>query len=338
MHSGGMRVQHVLRRTREEVGATREIARCVGWRDALSTFVAKVEIQILSRNGFKETSRVERRLLRKHSTVLAYLELKLGKFLATYDYTRVLSVSDPALEDKIWVCWWQGPENAPEIVRASIESIRRNAGSHQVIVVTERNFQEYVSLPSWLLERAKSGEISTTHLSDILRVSLLAEHGGLWLDSTFFCSGDLEDLVFSKPLFSIRRPGYLHISVACGEFAGYALACDREHRRVFATVRDFLLEYWRRSHLLIDYLLIDYMIALAQRHDPYIAGSFAKVQANSPCCDELYKLLGEKFDESVWRSISSETSLFKLTWKQEFESESGGQHTFYGALLSGRLC
>ena len=122
-------------------------------------------------------------------------------------------------------------------------------------------------IPDWVKAKQEAGIITRTNLSDLLRLSLLAEHGGLWLDSTFYCSGPLEKMVFSKPLWSIKRPDYLHCSVAQGYFAGYSLACDVKHRWIFRAIRDFFLEYWRTSNFMVDYLMVDYMIALAQRYD-----------------------------------------------------------------------
>lgn len=105
------------------------------------------------------------------------------------------------------------------------------------------------------------------------------------------------------------------------------------HRRVFAVIRDFYLEYWRRSDRLDDYLLTDYLIVLAQRHDPAIAAAFATIEPNNPRCDDLISLLDKPFDRQVWDDLNSDTRLFKLTWKQEFRALSESRPTFYMRLL-----
>lgn len=38
---------------------------------------------------------------------------------------------------KIWVFWWSGEKTAPEIVKACIRSIRRNANGHDVIMLDQ---------------------------------------------------------------------------------------------------------------------------------------------------------------------------------------------------------
>lgn len=217
-------------------------------------------------------------------------------------------------------------------MRACIDSVRRNAGDHEVIVVTEENLSDYAHIPDWVLEKVSAGVMSRTHLSDLLRLSLLAEHGGLWLDATFFCAGPVA-VYCDLPVWSIKRPDYLHASVACGMFANYSLGCDAGHRRVFATLRDYYLEYWRKCDELIDYLLTDYLIVLAQRHDPSIAAAFASIEPNNPRCDDLISLLDKPFEQMEWSSLKSATRLFKLSWKQEFPSQSNGTESFYGALV-----
>ena len=51
-----------------------------------------------------------------------------------------------------------------------------------------------------------------THVpySDLLRMNLLAIYGGIWIDSTFFCAGLCFEEYMQLPLWSIKRPDYLH--------------------------------------------------------------------------------------------------------------------------------
>ena len=42
----------------------------------------------------------------------------------------------------IWISfvWWQGLEQAPNLVKVCVDSIKKNAGDHRVIVLTEDNY------------------------------------------------------------------------------------------------------------------------------------------------------------------------------------------------------
>ena len=85
------------------------------------------------------------------------------------------------------------------------------------------------------------GIITRTNYSDLLRLSLLAKHGGMWMDSTFFVTEPILDEYFKVAFMVNKRPDYFHASIASGYFAGYSLACNEENRFAFITIRDFFL-------------------------------------------------------------------------------------------------
>jgi hypothetical protein len=184
-----------------------------------------------------------------------------------------------------------------------------------------------------MMDKYKAGIVTRTHLSDYLRLELLSRYGGLWLDSTFFCTSNIES-VFNLPLWSIKRPDYLHISVASGQFANYSFACDEEHRWIFATLRDYLLAYWQKYDYMVDYLFLDYLIVKAIQDYREIAKVFSEIPPNNPNCDELLKVLSKQYDVQKWNELIKDTNLFKLTWKKTFEKEVDGQLTFYGKIIS----
>lgn len=334
MANGHNKLKRIFHRCNEELRATRRIAKVTSWRKALTTFHAKLDIQIMNRNGFKEKSSYRKRLIKKHEIMMGYFEKTFSEYLASYDFDRPIPEGNSEYSQNIWICWWQGLENAPDIVKACVNSIQKNAGNHPVVIVTEDNYKEYVHIPEWVEEKKKQGIISRTHMSDILRLSLLAEHGGLWLDATFFCVKPEIESYFELPLWSIKRPDYLHCSIASGYFATYSLHCAYEKRWIFATIRDFFLHYWETNDNLIDYLTLDYMIALAQRHDEKIAEEFSQIVPNNPMCDELYKVLGEPFSQEKWNELTKDTALFKLTWKQKFSKQIKKDDTFFGFIVN----
>ena len=88
---------------------------------------------------------------------------------------------------------------------------------------------------------------------------------------------------------------------------------------------------------MIDYLFLDYLIVLVQKHDQNIAKEFQKIQPNNPECDELYKVMGKPYDEIVWKNMKVDTVLFKLSWKYQYSLEKDGKPTFYRKLLEREL-
>ncbi len=330
-------IKRIVHRSLEELRASWDVAQVVSWKAAWVTFRAKVDIQIMNRNGFKEPESVRNRLMRKHQIMIDFLEDRFKDYWASYHVQEKMPDCDEKLRNKIWICWWQGLDNAPEIVKACVDSIKRNRGGYEVIIITDENCNDFVQFPEWLEEKRRNGVFSRTHYSDLLRMSVLAKYGGIWIDSTFFCTGRSFEDYMQLPLWSIKRPDYLHCSIASGYFAGYSLGCGYENRWMFKVIRDFLFNYWKECDKLIDYLLVDYAVVLAQRYCTKIADAFARIQPNNLYCDELYKVLGLPYDEAVWKRISKDTVLYKLTWKQSFPKEVDGKPTFYGMLIDGKL-
>lgn len=335
-HSNIIRIGH---RILEELDATRKIAKVMSWKEAFTTLRAKYDIQVMNRNGYYESENQKKHLLKKHEIMLNYYKKTFDNFLKQYDYTqnKTLMNSESPYSNCIWVCWWQGLDKAPELVKVCVESIKRNAGDHPVIVLTEENYKNYVDIPQWVEEKKNRGIITRTNYSDLLRLSLLSKYGGMWLDATFYCSDQIPEKYFELPVWSIKRPDYAHASVASGDFAGYSLACNSESRWIFATIRDFFLNYWKDNDTMVDYLMVDYMIVLAQKMDNEIAKAFAEIPSNNPLCDELFKNLNDVYDEMLWNQLKRDTLLFKLTWKQSFANIKDGKSTFYERLLCGIL-
>ena len=336
--AGHKSIKRIIHRCAEEIEATRRISKVTSFKEGLETFRAKIDIQIMNRNGYYENETRKNHLLRKHDIMIRYYEKTFGDFLKTYDYdhkNKKLPKSEYA--DCIWVCWWQGLEQAPELVKVCVDSIKRNAGNHRVIILTDDNYKQYVDIPKWVEEKKNKGIISRTHYSDILRLSLLAQHGGMWIDSTFFCTGIGLQEYFKASLWSIKRPDYFHASIAAGYFANYSFACDQEYRWIFKVILDFLLEYWKENDIMTDYLFLDYLIVLVQKYDSQIAEEFKNIKSNNPECDELYKIMGEKFNENKWNELKKNTCLFKLSWKYQYPKEKDGIPTFYGMLVDNKL-
>lgn len=332
-------VKRIIHRISEELDATRRIAKITSWREAFATLQAKFDIQIMNRNGYHESVKQKEHLIKKHQVMLKYYEKTFADFLEIYDYNenRKNMQSTSLYSDCIWVCWWQGLDEAPELVKVCVESIQKHAGKHPVILLTEDNYRQYVDIPKWVEEKKNKGIITRTNYSDLLRLSLLAKHGGMWLDATFYCTKQIPDEYFNMPIWSIKRPDYAHASVASGYFAGYSLACNQESRWMFATIRDFFLNYWKNNDTMVDYLMVDYMIVLAQKMDNRIENEFIKIPENNSLCDELFVLLGQKYDKNKWNLIKKDTFLFKLSWKQKFPKDIVGEETFFSKLIHKEL-
>ncbi|WP_290236109.1 capsular polysaccharide synthesis protein, partial [Bacteroides acidifaciens] len=68
---------------------------------------------------------------------------------------------------KVWLCWWQGMDNAPDLVKKCYQSIKAHLTDWEIVIVTRDNYFQYVSFPEYIIRKWEIGIISNTHMSDL---------------------------------------------------------------------------------------------------------------------------------------------------------------------------
>ncbi len=168
--------------------------------------------------------------------------------------------------DKIWVLWLQGEDKMPLIPRMCLRSIRKYAGSHEVVLLSINNLHKYYTLPPRIKHLYEQGNITAAHLSDIIRIGLLSTHGGFWIDSTMFLTKDIDDEIFNRDFFSMKSaPEGLYVSEC--RWAGFCMLMNRGSMLPHI-LQSMITQYWEKHDWLIDYFMLDYLIDMAVNHYP----------------------------------------------------------------------
>ena len=236
---------------------------------------------------------------------------------------------------RIWTMWWQGEDMMPPIVRATYSSIRR-ATEKEVVLITKDNYRCYVSFPDYIIRKIEKGRITMMQLSDIVRASLLYEHGGAWIDSTMLCAKRMPEHVFNSDLFSIKAitPPCDLKYIAHGRWNVQLLATRKRHLELFSCMRYVLLEYWRKYDVLMDYLLVDSTIDYIYRRKERTRRLIDGIPATNPRTHDMCDMLNDIYDKAIFDSLVSETVFFKLTYKKKFMEYRNGRQTFYGFITT----
>ena len=233
----------------------------------------------------------------------------------------------------IWSIWWQGEDNAPEVVKICFASVRRHCGTRDFKVITKENYRDYIQLPEYIIQKVDAGMITLTHFSDILRFYLLSRYGGLWLDATILVTQKIPKEIFSKPYFTSKRsPIPNDFNVAQRRWTGFLQAAQRDSILCNFGL-DIMLEYWKTHTSLISYVFIDYIIALAYEEFSDFKNILDALPYNNPEIDSLRPLLNSPWDENKFAALTRSTIFFKLNWKQKFFKTISGRETFYGHLF-----
>lgn len=181
----------------------------------------------------------------------------------------------PQKEILAWTCWWQGEEQAPEIVRACLESQRRNLpeGVRQ-IVVTEDNCKEYISLPKHVTEKVEDGRISLTTLSDIIRAALLYKYGGFWMDATLYVCRPLREDILDYQIYTRNLPETQYCADAM--WSGWFLYA-KPGNKLFAFLMESFFYYFSVHDRIRYYFMVDYIIAIACNTFPEVEKQLKEV-------------------------------------------------------------
>ncbi len=235
----------------------------------------------------------------------------------------------------IWLFWWQGYDKAPLLVKKCIDSVKKNAGNHEVVLLTEENWKDYSRIPEYIIKKLDEKKITLTHFSDILRMELLSRHGGLWLDATIFVSRKIPEEYFSLPYFTVRYSSS-NSRIARGQWTGFCQGA-KQNQIVQCYCRDIFFEYWKKFNSLIDYFLIDYVMRYGYEHIGQFKMLIDSVPENNGGIKLLDKHFGDEYSERKLAQILESAVFFKLNWKRKYlEQTADGKRTLYGKFILKR--
>lgn len=152
----------------------------------------------------------------------------------------------------IFVCWFQGLESAPDIVKICYKSLQKYHQDKDIVIITEDNYSQYVSFPQFIIDRYNDGSIKKTHFSDLLRLELLIKYGGCWVDSTAYFTARIPDYILNSNLFlfqSFREHDGRTSSIS----NWFINSCS--NNKMLLLERDLLYYYWKNNNKLRNYFI-----------------------------------------------------------------------------------
>lgn len=229
----------------------------------------------------------------------------------------------------IWWCWLQGFEEAPEIVAACYNSLKGNLPEYVIKIVDSENWKEYIELPDYIVKKWEKKQIPPALFSDLLRLQLLIEHGGTWIDSTVLCTGieyTKEYLDADLFLFQYTRPG----EVWSGNISNWFISAH-SNNEVLMVLRDMLFAYWRDYNCTLDYYIFHLFFKLvAEKYPDKITAMPYGYSMNSLA---LLRHWGEKFNQERWDRLTSKVCFHKLAFRVN-ESVKNDNENYYNHILN----
>lgn len=252
---------------------------------------------------------------------------------------------------KIWILWYQGISQAPFMVKKCIDSWIKENPNWEITILDTENLSEYITLD--VPDNVFSHLVLSTQ-SELVRLQLLSQYGGIWADATTFCMKPLNSWIndcTTSGFFAFHKPGPDRVLSTWflastpenplilklnERFTGFWIENDfmipNQFQRIAITLFEQILErneilarYWlspipRKLLKIYPYFALHYMFEILVSNDlkcKTIWQNTRKVSADGPHKLQEVGLLSP-ISETIKTEIDNKlTPIYKLNWRDD---------------------
>ncbi len=261
-------------------------------------------------------------------------ELRKAQMLTDYFANKYLAVTENLGQKEIIVetpetIWqfWDNPtgRKTPEIVKSSLQSVDKFKGKFDHKILNNTTYADYSDLPGYVIDKFKCGKIDYMHFSDLLRLNLLKNHGGIWLDATGYMTDFVPTYILDEDFFVFLTGQLTHYPYSFMQNCFIrakkgSYLCDAWYRMCIA--------YWKNETEAVDYFQHQLMFKTLVSHQAKAKNLFNQMPQISE--DEIQHLVGDnllkKFDADEWERIKKASFFQKTTYKVPPEADYSGTY------------
>ncbi len=264
-----------------------------------------------------------------------------------------LPITDHSIKPVVWFMWWQGEDSMPDIIRINYNALQHNLNGYEIIFLDKTNIEQYLTLPQYIWKKLESGLISITHLSDLVRASVLHKYGGLWLDATIHVTAPLPNykgLTYWSPKWQIKQSEKRKYKLWFGLWSISNIPkltmtqCmgtwySAKDNPIFGCLKDFWLAYWKDSNGKPYYWTTEvFLIGCMYPKIPAVQNQIDNLGYNNPKVFNISELINEEVNHKALRELLSDTQYFYLRWKSQYiENSTSNKKTLYYHLTQDAL-
>lgn len=217
----------------------------------------------------------------------------------------------------IFIYWAQKFINAPIVVKKCLLSWKLKNPTWKIIELDDGNLSEYINIEKEIPNIQKKN-ITKTAYSDIVRMFLLAKHGGCWCDATTFCNKPLDNWLnknISTGFFAFDKPGPDRL------LSTWFLYSD-SNNYIIQKWKEKIIYYWNNNNKIKHYFRHHYIFGDLYKSNikfKELWDSTPKISANGPhfiLCQGILKKLSDKVKNHI---NEVKTPLYKLTYKYDMK-------------------
>ena len=238
----------------------------------------------------------------------------------------------------IWQYWAQGMDNLPELAKICFHSVDCFKGDYTVIRLSDKDIANYLDFPEFIAEKRLNSEFRPVFFSDLLRVALINNYGGIWLDASVLMTAQLPEDLIQLPFFMYSREDH-------SENKDWGLVADhlyfnwdtnfkvkflssivfgKPKTALSQTLQDLLIYYWQTQNSIEHYFFFQILINELKQTNA-VAFDFPVVDDTYPHL--LQFDLNKPFDKVLYDYIIQKSSLHKLSFHKK--SNDSNNQTFY---------
>jgi hypothetical protein len=204
--------------------------------------------------------------------------------------------------------WFQGFDEAPNIVKWCVHSWKKYNPTWRIVLLDNTNLHEYVDLSKLSYDK----DIQLCHLANMVRMILLRDHGGLWIDATAFCNKPLDDWL----------PAYTHSGFFAFDkpLSTWFLYAEKGHPLITQWCQETLYLQGKTFAQLFDHLYhTDVIFQHAWDQVPKLSGAIP----HTMMIPDFFKTTGRKDIDS------KRVPVYKLSYKCEFPPYDPRMNVYY---------
>jgi hypothetical protein len=218
----------------------------------------------------------------------------------------------PATTEKIFSLWLQGEQNAPPLIEACYRSIRHNCPEQQFVVLDEKSLSEYIDLPGVIMDKYRREQIRRAHFADIVRVELLHNHGGFWLDSTCFVTSPIPQFIVDQDFFV-----FMAGSIRAASHIQNCFIRARRGAPLLEGWRAMIHEYWMHEPNAIDYFMHQLLFKKLVQNNPRAIELFDHMPhvSQDPTHAMWWSAGMRPFDRSAFEQLTANSFFQKTSYR-----------------------
>lgn len=217
--------------------------------------------------------------------------------------------------ERAFTIWFQGEEQAPPLVKACFRSMRRHL-SQELVVLDEKTLFDWITLPQFVVDKWKEGRIPHTQFSDICRIQLLYQHGGLWFDATDYVTSTVPRYIMDEGVFLFMGGDKIRGSYA---FIQSCFIRGKKGNPLLGIWNKANFIYWKNENSKINYFVHHLLLLLSTRVNESAKRSMEKMPHIDQ--DPTHSLWGEhcmdQYDAETFRSLTKDSFFQKTNYKDK---------------------